>query len=164
MRCSLGLTALFVFSLSAIADTTSNFNVGGLLGLAFINNNNGTQLAVGVEGEYQVVPNLMLGGYFDYSPLNALSPNSASLKIFAAQMNYRFTENLSGLYVGGKLGFANTSFLNASTTDLTIGPALGYDYPFNPNLTLGGEGNVLFISSNPNTTVINLLATLKFWL
>lgn len=141
---------------------------GALLGVGFLNNNGGTQLAVGLNGGYKIAPTYSVGGYFTYQPSQASAGDSAHLLTVAAEGNYYFDEIVPGLRAGAKagLGFGTYSPAvgeGATTTNLAIGPQIGYDYPLGGGLSIGGEGNFLYYTSSPSLNVFNILGNLKYW-
>lgn len=156
----------------------TKFSVGALAGLGFAGGGSG--LAFGVDGGYKLSREWGLGVYFEYMSLasaSATATGGASLMMFAAELNY-FLPQLEGLHLGAKLGYGiasasatGSSTVNGVTTPVTVSAssaaiggaaAVGYDYRLMPMLSIGAEANFFVISGGVSSTLIDVLASVKY--
>jgi hypothetical protein len=187
LMVSVTLVGSFYYSAPAAADNSgalfgnpgtgsSKFNVGALAGLGFVSGSLGTQLVLGLNGEYKLAPAYGVGMYFTYNSVSQTSPASGNVLTFAPEANYHFDGLLTGFRVGGKVGLAilnqntgsaalipGTTSATQSTTSLVTGPHVGYDYPIMSSVSLGGETNFLFYTASGGFNAFNILGNLKYW-
>jgi hypothetical protein len=171
------LACLAVLVLASSAQATvpaSSIYAGGLIGAGHFDNNVGTKTTVGVSGGYLVDPNWGVGIFANFSPLTSTTVGTTTINtnmwVFAAEGNYHLTGDLDGLHFGGKLGVGmstasttGTVSTSSSSTDLTFGPSLGYDYGIGNGISLGVEANYLRVASTTGINLFNTLAAVRVW-
>jgi hypothetical protein len=171
-----GSLAAFALSLTpAHAATASSAqgmgDVGGMVGVAFANHDIGTNVTWGLTAHYNLLPQINVGLYYnrythDTTVLAAGGAKyTTSYNNIAAEANYLFSDELQGLYAGGKLGLAITSKDLANVTDkynVVFGPAAGYDYMLGNGISAGGQANILWTTGDPFFSDVNLLFVLKY--
>jgi hypothetical protein len=130
----------------------------------------------GLEGDYQLLPTWTVGAFFLSSsqdqaiPAVGSSPAvSASTRISLYGVQSALKLGYPGLAVGARLGNAHnsTDVNNAGTTStdsFAIGPYASWDYKFAPMWSVGADAGILFATGSSSYNVINLLASLKFYL
>jgi hypothetical protein len=169
-----------VFVPTAHADTTPvGFSIGGLGGIASPSSASGasTRFQGGIVADYRIAPFVDLGAV---STLSSKDENGASFKtvFYGIESNYHIPA-LEGLAVGARLGFTSvtagipqlsiggiTVGGETTTTALSYGPHLTYDYKVAPQVSVGLDAGVNFVSSKdtmPSFSMINTLASVKYW-
>lgn len=169
----------------ALGPTGSNGYAGILLGPSFVNDNIGTNFAIGGHIGGKISSAFSLGFYGTYQSLGSGSVSSSdgslsasgsvSEVILAAEPNFWLMGD-NGLYIGAKVGIGITSAqLNVSTsngsasgsgseTNFAGGPAIGYNFMVNPNFGIGGEFNAIFVTTSGSTLdLINVLFSASYW-
>jgi hypothetical protein len=156
---------------TAQADPSTDVSFGVMLGLA-VPSSAGTssRFTWGIEGDYELLENITAGGYFlTSSQDNSIPPVSSSQRIslYGLQGRLNFAA-IPGLSAGARLGLATFTLDvsgsgSTSSTDLSIGPFANFDYPVLPQLTVGGDLSILFVTASSSYNVINILGTIKYW-
>jgi hypothetical protein len=185
MRIKLGLAAfLLAMALGAAlpiqkanASPDIGLNVGVLGGATFPSaTGQSSRFGWGLEGDYQFLPFLTAGVFFLTSsqstsiPAVGASPAVSAdnrISLYGAQSAIKFGP--PGLAGGIRLGVGHlsTSIVNGGSTSdnsIAIGPYASYDYKFATQWSFGGDASILFVQASQSYNVVNLLATLKFWL
>jgi hypothetical protein len=144
---------------SALADSY----LGVMLGPSFVNQNGGTDFDIGGHIGTMILPAFSLGFYGTHESLSSNAVTSSSETTLAAEGNLYIT-GTNAVYVGAKagLGITSASFFGASGSenDFVFGPALGFNLPIAPSVSIGAEGNVLWLEASQTVTFINILGTL----
>jgi hypothetical protein len=169
-----------IHQLPGVVDTVSSYNLGALVGVGILNKDLGNQIVLGVDGAYQLMPWLQVGGYFTYNSIANAPGLSASLFTIAPEITYVLTDvgAFDGLRLGAKAGIGIESFSSgtatvggvsqpvagSTTTSFVFGPEVAYDVGLTKLLSLGGEANYLIYTANTGFNAFNLLAALKFHL
>jgi hypothetical protein len=137
--------------------------LGVVLGPSFVNNNLGTNFDIGGHIGTMILPAFSLGFYGTHESLSSSSVSSVGETTLAAEGNLYLTGS-NAVYIGAKagLGITSASFLGASGSqnDFVFGPALGFNIPIAPSVSIGAEGNVLWLEADQTVTFINVLGTL----
>lgn len=79
-----------------------------------------------------------------------------------------------GLFAGVRAGLSSVTVASGntsvSTNPFSVGPKFGYDYLLPAGVSLGVEGNAMFLMSSENDgltnnafQLLNILATIKYW-
>ena len=77
---------------------------------------------------------------------------------------YHFSQVLSGLNAGLKLGFVKAEVSGISATDFGLGPVLSYDYVIgNTDLSVGAAADMMFVFADDNYNIVSVLGTVKYW-
>jgi hypothetical protein len=172
--------SVFVPTAQAHADATpSTWSIGGLGGLASPSSGSGasTRFQGGVVADYRIAPFVDLGAV---STLSSADANGAEFKtvFYGIESNYHIPA-LDGLAVGARLGFTSvtagipqisiggiTVGGEQTTTALSYGPHVTYDYKVAQQVSVGLDAGVNFVSSKegmPSFSMINTLASVKYW-
>jgi len=168
--CLLAVSALPISSTYA-ATSQGTGDIGGLVGVAFANHDIGSHVTWGLTTHYNLLPQLNIGLYYNrYSNDTTVlglggTKFTTSYNNIAAEANYLFTDNLEGLYAGGKVGLAITSVDLPNASDrynVVLGPAIGYDYMLGNGISAGGQFNILWTTGDPFFADTNLLFVLKY--
>ena len=168
---ALSLVSLFcaLFASSAFCRDEPMTYLGGLFGVASPSNGD-AQFAYGATLGRRLTPDFGIGAYVTTSKQSdTMADNRVST--YGVQGDYYFTGDMDGLVLGVKFGLATLKSTMAngssvSSTPLSIGPRLGFDYRLVPGFSIGFEGDVLFQGSNKNIdgyTLINMLGAVKLW-
>jgi hypothetical protein len=175
-----GLTStLFALTLLSTPARAEGGYAAALVGPSFVNNNVGTRLALGGHFGTKVHPYFGLGMYGVYESLGSIQGNNGSISqnetVLAAEFNF-FPLLGSPFYFGAKLGVGFTSQNvtigsgstiltggGTSSTDLAIGPALGFQFFMTPTVTLGAEFNSVWVMTPSTLNLTNLLGMIGFW-
>jgi hypothetical protein len=174
------LASMMAFSSLSFADFGSHsLSLGGQLGGGVLSDGGGTNLELGVEGLYNLIGPISVGGYVDYlsrgSIIDPLNGNtiSGSYFLYGGQAMYDFGGLLPGLSLGARVGLArnsrsvqllsNGAETNIDDTNFSIGPVAEYDVALNQTWSAGGEVNWQISSGSNVNNVVGILATLKYW-
>jgi hypothetical protein len=178
----LGLVALLISASVLIEPRAAKadgmgYDVGALLGLAIPSSEGAnSRFGWGLEGEYRILPAISGGVYFFTSKQDISIPaaggtpavtSSNRISMYGLQAGY-FFPGVNGLSGGGRVGLSHSSTeVNAaagpSSTDFEIGPYAAFDVHVAPQISVGGDASILFVTASSGYNVINLLGTVKFF-
>jgi hypothetical protein len=169
------------FPAALLADgpvASSGITLGGQAGAGILSDGGGTHFEFGVEGLYNLLGPISVGGYIDYlsrgSVVDPLNGNtvSASYLLYGGQVMYDTSLILPGSSLGMRVGLArnarsvqllsNGSEMNQDDTNFSIGPVFSYDVQLNQVWSAGGEANWQISSGDNVNNVVGVLATLKY--
>lgn len=181
----LSISLLCLFTQAQAAPPAGALYVGALAGLTFINNDIGTKAGFGFRLGSQFHELMSVGGYAGYNGLGDVSVSqggtaysvNSNVWVFALEGNYEVKELLAGAYVGAKAGLGRTKSSietadpaaltvlrglgveDTTSTDLAIGPALGYRVGIQPNIMVGAEASFIVVTTSEATNLFNVLGT-----
>jgi hypothetical protein len=156
--------------------------IGGQFGLTVPSESNtSSRTGYGAVAGGKLGDNFGLGAYFLGSSKTENAQNIGSFKynFFGLEANYFFDGSGRGGYVGANVGLSKITETDRSGNSYNFSPFVwgiqaGYDYMLTEFLSLGGEANVMFVSSQNATTngvtvnlssftSINFLVQAKLW-
>ena len=164
-------------NLSVSNAQAANAYMGLETGAAILNAGAGVRFNWVLDGGYKPLPNVIVGGYYNYIPFGSVSsPDGVSVsgseKFFGMEGRYDFTPLLTGFSAGLRMGLSSVStqaFVPATGEDdqssngLAWGPIFVYERPISASFTFGGELYFMLPSEAAANNVMGLLATLKWW-
>lgn len=154
--------------------TDARYFAGPVLGLAIFGGGSG--ITFGGRFGYKNAPDQAIGGFLSYTSLG-----QASLLVVAFEGHYFLPDNMAkNFFVNGKLGLGIVSVsipnplagipgsptvapTSTSSTALLLGIGGGYDYYLSPQFSVGGEANLILLTSGGNATDLTLVAAGKYY-
>src|SRR6185295_8469505 len=166
MKNPIGLSLVLISFATAFANiahadgTPVGFSVGGLGGLASPSgaSNASSRFSGGLVADYRVAPFVDIGAV---TMLSSKDENNIAFKttFYGIESNYHIPA-LEGLALGARVGFMSVTMGlpqlsiggitiggETTTTALSYGPHLTYDYKIGHQITVGLDAGVNFVSS-----------------
>jgi hypothetical protein len=164
LRSKILVSAMVVTGLMGATPALADSYLGALIGPSFVNHNGGTDFDFGGHIGTTLAPAFSVGVYATHQTLSSSTFTSSGETILAFEGNFH-PATIDSVYIGGKagIGFTSTSIFGGSSSenDFVFGPAIGFNVPLlSPSLTIGAEGNVLFLEAENTVTFVNILGTL----
>lgn len=161
--------ALFATTTRAFAE--GNIYVGVPLGIASVSKGGGTHFTIGAEAGYKLLPNISLGGFFNYVSLSSGSITAGTVTVTGAGSNlymlggegtYHLSSILENLRLAAKVGLAIVSSPGTSASNFMIGPKVGYDYAFPGGLSVGPSVEWMYVAASSTFSVFSVVGEIRY--